>query len=74
MYGLDEENVHIPGAIQNGVSEKVADKIFDEMVSLAPYAFNKSHAAAYAMLTYQMAYLKCYYPTEFFAATLNNKI
>ena len=74
LYGLDEKNVHIPGAIKNGISEEVAKKIFDEMVAVAPYAYNKSHAAAYAMLTYQTAYLQHYYPAEYLAAVLNNKI
>ena len=74
LRGLDEENGHIPGAIKNGISEEVANNIFDDMVALAPYAFNKSHAAAYAMLTYQTAYLQRYYPAELNDAILNNKI
>ena len=74
IYGLaDEEgNVLIPGAIRNGVDEKSANKIFDEMAEFAKYAFNKSHAACYAVVAYRTAYLKAYYPTEFFAALLNS--
>ena len=74
IYGLtdDNGNVIIPGAIRNGVDEKSADKIFDEMAEFAKYAFNKSHAACYAVVAYRTAYLKAYYPTEFFAALLNS--
>jgi len=64
----------IAGAIKNGVPKEVAEKLFDEMISFASYAFNKSHAAAYAYLTYQTAYLKRHYPKEFFASMLNNRI
>ncbi len=74
LYGLENEKTHIPGAIKNGVPEAVANKIFDDMVSFASYAFNKSHAAVYAHLTYQTAYLKRYYTVEFIAAVLNNRI
>ena len=64
----------IPGCVKNGVSKEVANKIYDDMISFASYAFNKSHAAAYAVLAYQTAYLKCYYPVEFITAVLNNRI
>jgi DNA polymerase-3 subunit alpha len=66
--------VDIKGAIANGVSKEVANKIYDDMSTFASYAFNKSHAAAYTFLTYQTAYLKCYYTVEFIAAVLNNRI
>ncbi len=70
---VDEEgNVIVPGCVRNGIDEKSADKIFDEMAEFAKYAFNKSHAAAYAVVSYQTAYLKAYYPEEFMAATLNS--
>ncbi|MBR3888584.1 MAG: DNA polymerase III subunit alpha [Clostridia bacterium] len=74
IYGLTDEegNIVIPGAIRNGVDEKSANKIFDEMSEFAKYAFNKSHAACYAVVAYRTAYLKRYYPTEFFAALLNS--
>ncbi len=76
IYGVtdDNGNVIIPGAIRNGVDEKSADKIFDEMSEFAKYAFNKSHAACYAVVAYRTAYLKAYYPTEFMAAMLNSFI
>lgn len=70
---LDEEgNVVIPGCVRNGIDEESANKIFDEMAEFAKYAFNKSHAAAYAVVSYRTAYLKAYYPAEFMAATLNS--
>ncbi len=70
---LDEEgNIEIPGCIRNGIDEESANKIFDEMAEFAKYAFNKSHAAAYAVVSYRTAYLKAYYPEEFMAATLNS--
>ena len=65
-------NIIIPGCIRNGIDEISANKIFDEMAEFAKYAFNKSHAAAYAVVSYQTAYLKAYYPEEFMAATLNS--
>ena len=68
----DEGNVVIPGCVRNGIDEQSANKIFDEMAEFAKYAFNKSHAAAYAVVSYQTAYLKRYYPEEFMAATLNS--
>lgn len=64
----------IPGAIKLGHSKEVAERIFNEMKEFAKYAFNKSHAAAYAHVTYQTAYLKCYYETEFITAILNDRI
>ena len=70
---VDEKgNVVIPGCIRNGIDEVSANKIFDEMAEFAKYAFNKSHAAAYAVVAYQTAYLKTYYAPEFMAATLNS--
>ena len=64
----------IEGAIARGVPQEIAEEIFDEMAGFAKYAFNKSHAAAYAVLAYQTAYLKKFYPHEFMAAILNNRI
>lgn len=74
IHGIVDENgqVTVSGAVRNGVSEAVANKIFDEMMDFASYAFNKSHAAAYAVIAYQTAWLKCYYPVEFMAASLNS--
>ena len=72
VYGNDEEGV--PGCIAKGIDEKIANKIYDEMVDFAKYAFNKSHAAAYAVVAYQTAYLKCYYPVEFMAALMTSVI
>ena len=70
---LDENgNVEIPGCVRNGIDEVSANKIFDEMSEFAKYAFNKSHAACYAVVAYQTAYLKTYYPAEFMAAMLNS--
>ena len=68
----DEGNVIVPGCVRNGIDEVSANKIFDEMAEFAKYAFNKSHAACYAVVSYQTAYLKCYYPSEFMAAMLNS--
>ena len=72
VYGNPEEGV--PGCIANGISEAVANKIYDEMMDFAKYAFNKSHAAAYAVVAYQTAYLKYYYPVEFMAALMTSVI
>lgn len=72
--GISEKGDEIPGAIKNGVPEQIANEVFDEMAGFAKYAFNKSHAAAYAVLAYQTAYLKHYYPVEFFASILNNRL
>ncbi len=68
----EQENIIIPGCIRNGIDEKSSNKIFDEMAEFAKYAFNKSHAACYAVVAYRTAYLKRYYPAEFMAATLNS--
>jgi DNA polymerase-3 subunit alpha len=70
VYGNPEEGV--PGCIANGISETIANRIFDEMTDFAKYAFNKSHAAAYAVVSYQTAYLKYYYPEEFMAALMTS--
>lgn len=70
VYGNEAEGV--PGCIANGISEELANHIFDEMIDFAKYAFNKSHAAAYAVVAYQTAYLKYYYPVEFMAALLTS--
>lgn len=72
VYGNEEEGV--PGCIKNGIPEKTANKIYDEMIDFAKYAFNKSHAAAYAVVSYQTAYLKYYYPVEFMAALMTSVI
>ena len=72
VYGNEEEGV--PGCIANGIDEKTANKIYDEMTDFAKYAFNKSHAAAYAVVSYQTAYLKYYYPVEFMAALMTSVI
>lgn len=72
VYGNEEENV--TGCMKNGIPESVANHIFDEMTDFAKYAFNKSHAAAYAVVSYQTAYLKCYYPVEFMAALMTSVI
>ncbi|MDL2295793.1 DNA polymerase III subunit alpha [Lachnospiraceae bacterium OttesenSCG-928-E19] len=70
VYGNPEEGV--PGCVANGISEEVANKIYDEMTDFAKYAFNKSHAAAYAVVAYQTAWLKYYYPVEFMAALMTS--
>lgn len=72
VYGNEEEQV--PGCIKNGIPETVANHIYDEMTDFAKYAFNKSHAAAYAVIAYQTAYLKYYYPVEFMAALMTSVI
>ena len=70
---VDEQgNVVVPGCVRNGIDAESANKIFDEMAEFAKYAFNKSHAACYAVVSYQTAYLKAYYPSEFMAAMLNS--
>ena len=68
----DDGNILVPGCVRNGIDADSANKIFDEMAEFAKYAFNKSHAAAYAVVSYRTAYLKAYYPAEFMAATLNS--
>lgn len=70
VYGNESENVK--GCINNGIDEKTANRIFDEMTDFASYAFNKSHAAAYAVVSFQTAWLKCHYPAEFFAALMTS--
>lgn len=72
VYGDEEGGV--PGCIANGIDEKTANKIYDEMIDFAKYAFNKSHAAAYAVVSYQTAWLKYYYPVEFMAALMTSMI
>ena len=74
IYGIVNENgdIEVPGCIRNGVSEEVGNKIFDSMMDFASYAFNKSHAAAYAVVAYETAFLMRYYPVETIAAMLNS--
>jgi DNA polymerase-3 subunit alpha len=72
VFGNVEENV--PGCIANGIPEAVAQHIYDTMMDFAKYAFNKSHAAAYAVISYETAYLKCHYPVEFMAALMTSVI
>ena len=74
IHGQVDENgnIEVPGCVRNGIDEQSANKIFDEMAEFAKYAFNKSHAACYAVIAYRTAYLKAYYPAEFMAATLNS--
>ena len=62
----------VKGCVANGIDEKIANHIYDEMIDFAKYAFNKSHAAAYAVVSYQTAYLKYYYPEEFMAALMTS--
>lgn len=74
LYGIKnaDGNMECVGAIANGVPEDVANEVFDDMLSFASYAFNKSHAAAYALISYQTAFLKYYYPKEYMAALLTS--
>lgn len=72
IYGNEENQV--PGCVSNGISEEVAGQIYNEMMDFAKYAFNKSHAACYAVVAYQTAWLKYYYPVEFMAALLTSVI
>ena len=74
IHGQVDENgnIIVPGCVRNGIDEVSANKIFDEMAEFAKYAFNKSHAACYAVVSYETAYLKAYYPPEFMAAMLNS--
>ncbi len=74
VHGLknDDGSINCIGAVANGVPEDIADSIFDEMTSFASYAFNKSHAAAYAYLSYQTAYLRCYYFKEYMSALMTS--
>ena len=72
IYGNEEE--HVPGCVSRGISEQVAKQIYEDMTDFAKYAFNKSHAACYAVVAYQTAWLKYYYPVEFMAALLTSVI
>lgn len=74
VNGMFDENGNVicEGAVRRGIDEKVANEIFDEMISFASYAFNKAHAAAYAYVAYQTAWLKCHYPCEFLAVLLTS--
>ena len=72
VFGNEDE--HVPGCISKGITEATANKIFDEMTDFAKYAFNKAHAACYAVVGYQTAYLKTYYPVEFMAALMTSVI
>lgn len=74
IYGEKDENgnVIVPGCVNNGIPEAIAAELYDRMSAFASYAFNKSHAAAYAYICYREAWLKCYYPVEFYAALLNS--
>ena len=74
IYGEKDENGNVicDGAVARGVDEKIAQKLFDEISAFSSYAFNKSHAAAYAVVSYRTAYLKCHYPAEYFAALLTS--
>lgn len=72
IYGEKDENGNVlcPGAVANGVDEKTAEKIFDDMQSFSSYAFNKAHAAAYSFVAYRTAYLKCHYPAEYYSSLM----
>ena len=70
VYGNQEEGIY--GCLSKGISEEVANRIYDKMIDFANYAFNKSHAVSYALLSYQTAFLKCYYAPEFYAATMSS--
>ncbi len=72
VHGCTDPGNQCPGCVANGISGKVANEIYDEMSSFASYAFNKSHAACYAYVAFQTAYLKCHYPSEFMAALLTS--
>ena len=72
IYGNTEKGQECPGCVANGISAEIANQIFDDMSSFASYAFNKSHAACYAYVAYQTAFLKCHYPREFMAALLTS--
>lgn len=73
-FVFGDEETHVPGCVKNGIDEQTANKIYDEMIDFAKYAFNKSHAAAYAVVAYQTAFLKYYYPVEFMAALMTSVI
>ena len=72
LHGPEAGGRDVPGCVANGVSERVANKLFDDMDAFAEYAFNKSHAAAYAVIAYRTAYLKAHYPVEFMAALMTS--
>ena len=72
IYGCTDPGKECPGCVKNGIPAEVANQIYDDMVSFASYAFNKSHAACYAYVAFQTAYLKCHYPREFMAALLTS--
>ena len=72
VHGCTDPGKECPGCVKNGIPEQVANEIYDEMISFASYAFNKSHAACYAYVAFQTAYLKCHYPREFMAALLTS--
>jgi DNA polymerase-3 subunit alpha len=74
VYGLEDKDGKktVPGCVQNGIPARVANELFDQMISFASYAFNKSHAAAYAVVAYQTAWLKTHYPVEFMAALMTS--
>jgi len=72
LHGPEANGRDVPGCVANGISERVANKLFDDMTDFSSYAFNKSHAAAYAVVAYRTAYLKAHYPTEFMAALMTS--
>ena len=72
VHGCKEPGKECAGCVANGVPENIANEIYDDMISFASYAFNKSHAACYAYVAFQTAYLKCHYPHEFMAALLTS--
>ena len=76
IYGIvaQDGTIELEGAVRRGVPEKIAEEIFEEMMDFSSYAFNKSHAAAYAQIAYQTAWLKTHYPVEFMAAVLSSEI
>ena len=74
IFVFGDEQTNVPGCVKNGINEIIANKIYDEMIDFAKYAFNKSHAAAYAVVAYQTAFLKYYHPVEFMAALMTSVI
>jgi len=72
LHGAEADGRDVPGCIENGVPERIANKLYDDMDAFAEYAFNKSHAAAYAVIAYRTAYLKAHYPVEFMAALMTS--
>ena len=69
-----ERETFVEGCLKNGISKEISNSLFDDMTSFASYAFNKSHAAAYALVAYRTAYLKCHYPAEFMAALMSSTV